>query len=366
MNAVSIRHDITMHIVISFLIVLTYTSATASQMMTLPAPSGKPDAEVMWIYSSLDEPIALPIIEGFQKKNPDITVIYEDLLTGEIYDRVVKETNEGNRTADFTLSSAMDLQVKLTNDGYAQRVDMPQSDTWPKWANWRNTAYALTFEPAVFVYHKPSFKDHLPPSTRAEFVDYLEDNPNSVYGRIGTYDIERSGVGFLFMSRDHEQFGDIWSVIKTMGASGVKVYSTSAAILERIVDGRFILGYNILGSYAADWASRNPDVGIILPKDYTVVMSRIGLVPEAASRPDLGKKYLEYLMSKEGQTILAKQLQIPAVNPDVTSDNTSHIMHEIHGTQLRPVPVSPGLMVYLDQVKRARLIERWNKALRNQ
>jgi iron(III) transport system substrate-binding protein len=28
--------------------------------------------------------------------------------------------------------------------------------------------------------------------------------------------------------------------------------------------------------------------------------------------------------------------------------------------------VSPGLMVYLDQVKRARLIERWNQALRLQ
>ena len=30
--------------------------------------------------------------------------------------------------------------------------------------------------------------------------------------------IERSGVGFLFMSRDQEQFGDIWNVIKAMGA----------------------------------------------------------------------------------------------------------------------------------------------------
>ncbi|MGO7594272.1 hypothetical protein AB9E13_34855, partial [Rhizobium leguminosarum] len=71
---------------------------------------------------------------------------------------------------------------------------------------------------------------------------------------IGTYDIERSGVGFLFMARDQEQFGDIWSVIGEMGAAGVKLYSTSSAILERVAEGRFVLGYNILGSYAADWA----------------------------------------------------------------------------------------------------------------
>ena len=258
----------------------------------------------------------------------------------------------------------MDLQVKLSNDGYAQRSDLPMSGRWPAWANWRNTAYALTFEPAVFVYHKPSFRHEQPPATRAEFVDYLKRKGNAVFGRIGTYDIERSGVGFLFMSRDQEQFGDIWTVIRTMGSAGVKLYSTSQAILERISDGRFVLGYNILGSYAADWASRHPDVGIVLPRDYTVVMSRIGLVPAAARAPDLGRKYLEYFMSTEGQAVMARELQIAAVNPDVSGENTANTMQANLGAQLRPVPVSPGLMVYLDQVKRTRLIERWNDALR--
>lgn len=347
------------------LLVCLPLSASAEPIF-FPANNGDQHAPILKIYSSLDEPIAEPIIEGFQKRHPDIAVSYEDMLTGEIYDRIVRETDAGDNTADFALSSAMDLQVKLSNDGYAQRVNLSMSESWPQWANWRNTAYALTFEPAVFVYHKPSFVDQPPPSSRAELVDFLQKNPEKVHGRIGTYDIERSGVGFLFLARDQEQFGDIWTVIQAMGAAAVKVYSTSAAILERVTDGRFLLGYNILGSYAADWASRNKDVGIILPKDYTVVMSRIGLVPERAARPDFGKLYLEYLMSKEGQTIMAKQLQIPAVSPEVSNGEQLSIMSEISGAQLRPVPVSLGLMVYLDQVKRARLIDRWNEALRRQ
>ncbi|MDX0513485.1 extracellular solute-binding protein [Sinorhizobium medicae] len=331
-----------------------------------PAPSGDPAASVLTVYSSLDEPLARPMIKGFQRANPDVAVRYDDMLTGEIYDRIVRETDAGEKTADFAFSSAMDLQVKLSNDGYAQRSDLPMSGRWPAWANWRNTAYALTFEPAVFVYHKPSFRNERPPATRAEFVDYLKRKGNAVFGRIGTYDIERSGVGFLFMSRDQEQFGDIWTVIRTMGAAGVKLYSTSQAILERISDGRFVLGYNILDSYAADWASRHPDVGIVLPKDYTVVMSRIGLVPQAAAEPELGRRYLQFFMSKEGQTIMARELQIPAVSPEVAGENTANTMREMLGGQLKPVPVSPGLMVYLDQVKRARLIARWNEMLRLQ
>lgn len=355
-----------MRILPAFLLAITLCHPAFAAETFYPAPDGHGDAPVLVVYSSLDEPLARPMIKGFQAANPDVAVRYEEMLTGEVYDRVVKETDAGQKTADFAFSSAMDLQVKLSNDGYAQRSDLPMSDRWPKWANWRNTAYALTFEPAVFVYHKPSFKDEKPPASRAEFVDYLNRHGNEIYGRIGTYDIERSGVGFLFMARDQEQFGDIWTVIKAMGAAGVKLYSTSSAILERIADGRFVFGYNILGSYAADWAAKHPEVGIVLPKDYTVVMSRIGLVPQAAASPELGRRYLSFFMSKEGQTIMARELQIAAVSPDVAGENTATSMSEVLGAQLKPVPVSPGLMVYLDQVKRARLIARWNEVLRAQ
>ncbi|HTV70018.1 MAG TPA: ABC transporter substrate-binding protein [Rhizobiaceae bacterium] len=348
------------------LLVLGFPATAMAEETYFPATNGDASARELLVYSSLDAPLAKPMIAGFQKANPEIAVRYEELLTVDIYDRVVRETDAGAGTADVTFSSAMDLQVKLANDGYAQQSDLPLSDRWPRWANWRNTAYALTFEPAVFVYHKPSFANAEPPATRRQLVDYLATEGDRAFGRIATYDIERSGVGFMFMSRDQEQFDDIWSVIRAMGASGVKLYSTSSAILERIADGRFVLGYNILGSYAADWAARNPDVGIVLPRDYTVVMSRIGLVPAAAKSPDLGRRFLAFFMSAEGQAMMAGELQIAAVNPDISGDNTATSMQAVLGAQLRPVPVSPGLLVYLDQVKRARLIERWNDALRGQ
>jgi iron(III) transport system substrate-binding protein len=167
----------------------------------------------------------------------------------------------------------------------------------------------------------------------------------------------------MFFARDQEQFGDIWRLVGAMGAAGVKLYSTTSAIVERIADGRFVFGYNILGSYAAEAAARNPDLGIILPRDYTIVTSRIGLVPRAATRPELGRLFLEFFMSAEGQSIMARQLQIASLNPEVSGENTANAMQEALGDQLRPVPVSPGLMVYLDQVKRARTIERWNLTL---
>jgi iron(III) transport system substrate-binding protein len=335
-----------------------------AQVTEYPAASGAVDAPRVVVYSSLDAPLAAPMIEAFRLANPDVAVSYEDMQTADIYDRVVRETDAAQTTADFAFSSSMDLQIKLANDGYAQPSEVELSALWPRWANWRNTAYALTYEPAVFIYHKPSFASQPPPATRGELIAWLETDDDANYGRIGTYDIERSGVGFMFFARDQEQFGDIWRLVSAMGSAGVKLYSTTSAIVERVADGRFLFGYNILGSYAAEAAARNPDLGIILPRDYTIVTSRIGLVPRAAANPELGRRFLEFFMSAAGQSIMARQLQIASLNPAVSGENTANAMQEALGDQLRPVPVSPGLMVYLDQVKRARTIERWNETLR--
>jgi len=328
-----------------------------------PAPEGG-DGEILNIYSSLDEDVSKPLILEFQKQHRQISINYEDLQSLEIYEKVIRETDKGGPTADLVLSSAMDLQVKLVNDGYAQQVSNSYTTTWPEWASWQNAAYGLTFEPSVVVYHKPSFANIPVPSNRAELLTLLKTHEEMLYGKIATYDIERSGLGFLFLARDNEHNRDIWDLVSAFGASGVKLYSNSSAILERVADGRFVLGYNILGSYAESWVRKNPDLGVILLKDYTVVMSRIALVPQAAANSRLGQLFLSFLMSRDGQAIMAEQLGLPALSPFVDGENTAKAMRARLGGQLRPISIGPGLIVYLDQVKRARFIEKWNLKLR--
>lgn len=342
------------------LILSVIAGAAAADTLRFPAPSGAQDRPLR-LYMSLDEDLARPLIQGFQALNPDIAVEYQDLLTGQIFARITEETDAGGTTADLAFSSAMDLQIKLANDGYAQAVATPSSADWPRWANWRDTAYAITFEPAVLVYHKPSFRDRRPPATRFELLDWLDHGGATVQGRIGTYDIALSGVGYLFLARDQEHFFDIWNLGQAMGRAGVQQFATSREILERVADGRLAVGYNILGSYAADWARQEPDVGLLLPRDFTVVVSRVALVPRAAARPDLGAAFLAFLMSREGQTILAEELRLPAVSLEVSSGADG--MPPALGAQLRPVAISPGLLAYLDQSRRARLIARWQQAL---
>ncbi|WP_350333629.1 ABC transporter substrate-binding protein [Coralliovum pocilloporae] len=327
------------------------------------AQAGNTGERRLNIYSSLDLEAAEPLIRDFQTRNRGISVHYHELQSLEIYERVLEESDEGSVTADIVISSAMDLQMKLANDGYAQKLKLANGGQWPKWANWRDTAIALTYEPSVLIYHKPSLSEADIPRTRAALTGLLERRSDALYGRVATYDIERAGVGFLFLARDAEHNRDLWGLVKAMGQAGVKLYSSSSAILERVADGRFAIGYNILGSYAAAWAQNNPTLGIVFPTDYTIVMSRIALVPNAASNPALGRLFMDYLMSFEGQSVMARQAKIPSLHPLVTGPNTAATLKQESGFQLRPISVSPGLLVYLDQVKRARFINKWNKTL---
>ncbi|RJL02330.1 ABC transporter substrate-binding protein [Paracoccus siganidrum] len=353
-----------LHLPAIALALLSLVGAARAELAEFPAPSGRAEGELR-IYSSLDIPLARPLIEAHQARNPDLAVRYETLLTQELHDRIVAESEAGGGTADFAFSSAMDLQVKLANDGFARPVLTPDSEDWPGWANWRDTAYALTFEPAVFAYHRPSFAGQPPPSTRADLMRWMAEHPDRARGRIGTYDVARSGVGYLFLARDQELYPGIWSVVAAMGRARVQQYPTSAEILERIAEGELVLGYNLLGSYAAEYARRHPDrVGLILPRDFTVVVSRVGLVPEAARSPGAGADFLAFLMSPEGQTLLSRTLRLSAVSLEVAGrDSPAGGMQDLAGLRLKPVPVSPGLLAYLDRATRDRLLARWNEAL---
>ena len=341
-------------------------STIETEAKRFPAKVPESEETLLTIYSSLDTNLSMPLIEAFQTINPDVAVDYVELQTQDVYERVTIESDKSGATADLTISSAMDLQVKLANDGYARPVVLPDMELWPSWASWRNTAFALTFEPAVIVYHKPTFADTAPPHSRAELTTFLRNQSDDYYGRIATYDIERAGLGYMFLAMDEKNDRNIWDLVSAMGSAGVKLYSNSSAILQRVAQGQFALGYNILGSYAASWVETHPELGIILPSDYTLVMSRIALVPRAAREPELGARFLSFLMSREGQSIMATEVRLPVLHPMVRGENTIHHMSNEHGPRLRPISVRPSLMVYLDQVKRAKIFEKWNKALKSQ
>tara|TARA_R100001126_G_C4883104_1_gene180506 strand:- start:647 stop:1801 length:1155 start_codon:yes stop_codon:yes gene_type:complete len=319
------------------------------------------------IYGSADIGAFVPVIEAFQQDNPFIGVEYHQLQTLEMYDITQSQRANGEPTADLIISSSMDLQMKLANDGYATSYQSSETDALPHWARWRNEAFAVTQEPAVIAYNREFFRENElePPRTREDFIRLLVNHDELLSEKVTTYDIERSGVGFLFLARDERFFPGIWDFVRILGQAKVKLYSNTSPMLEKIASGQVVLGYNLLGSYAETFTQRNPNLGVILPDDFIVVYSRIAIIPRGARNPDLGGRFLDFMLSIKGQSVLQNEGNFNPVRADVPPSTFSSLIFDRYGERVRSFPVGPGLLVYLDQAKRQRFLRRWQDALLN-
>lgn len=351
------------------LLLLTLPVAQAQIPEGYPADYAKTVAAAkregkMVVWSPTDMAEARYLIADFKALYPGVDVEYHDLGSAEVYNRFLKETeNGGVATADVLWSSAMDLQVKLVNDGHALQYASPERTRLPDWAVWKNEAYGTTLEPVGFAYNKRKLAAVDVPRTHADFIRLLKADPARFRGHVITYDLENSGLGFLFATQDAKASNMLWEVAQALGASQARQVTSTAAMLESVASGESLLAYNLLGSYAYNKVRTDPAIGFVYPQDYVLVGSRIAFIYRRAAHPNAAKLWLDYMLSRRGQTVLANQSGLFALRGDVRSPSTAATLQLDAGSNIRPIAIGPSLMAYLDRTKRQEFLKRWKDAL---
>jgi iron(III) transport system substrate-binding protein len=316
------------------------------------------------IYGVTDNEQTNHLIREFRSLYPAIQVEYSNMSTTELYNRFISEMAAGG-SADVTWSSSMDLQVKLVNDGYAQPHKSAETAKLSDWANWKNEAFGTTYEPIGFVYNKRLMAANEVPQTHAEFAKLLLNQTERFKGKVNTYDPEKSGVGFMLVTQDKQVnaagFADLQ---KALGAVQTKMQASTGTMMERIASGENLIGYNLNIAYANTRAQKDPSIGMVMPKDYTLVLSRVMFISKTAKHPNAAKLWLDFVLSKKGQEIIANKADLYAIRPDVEGEFTASGLKKQLGDALRPVPIGTGLLTYLDQAKRLDFLKQWNATVK--
>lgn len=310
------------------------------------------------IYSATDTAAIQPVIEAFEAKYPGIDVRYHEYETNQLYQAFI---NQRLPEADVLISSAMDLQVKLVNDGYVRPIDVPETDALPDWSHWRSEVFGFTFEPAVIAYNKLAFAGSPVPHSHEALVNMLRREPERYADRIGTYDIRKSGVGYLLATQDIVVSSIAGRIQESLARAPARVYCCSSEILEDLAEGRLLLGYNLLGSYALARARSDARIGVIMPEDYTLVMSRVALVPKTADAPAAAETFIRFLLSLEGQHAIAQNSSLVALHPDAQGPSSITAISNSQRLKFHPIKVAPPLMTYQDRMKREDLIREWTQ-----
>jgi iron(III) transport system substrate-binding protein len=331
--------------------------STASDVVSKADGEGK-----VVVYSTTDSASVQPMLKDFAALHPKIQVEYDDMNSTEVYNRYVSEAAAGSSSADLLWSSAMDLQLKLASDGYAQEYASPEAAKLPQGSVFKNQAYGTTYEPICFVYNKRLLKPDEIPQSHADLVKLLRAKPDRFKGKLTSYDPERSGLGFLLVTQDARVDQGFREAEKAYGSVAVKLYTSTGAMLERISSGEHLLGFNMIGSYGVLKAKKDQAIGIVLPKDYTLIMSRVALIAKDAKHPNAARVFLDYLLSQRGQQALAKA-SVYAIRSDVEGETTQAAVAKALGQAVKPIPVDASLLSYLDQAKRLEFLRQWQQAM---
>ena len=254
---------------------------------------------------------------------------------------------------DMVISSAMDLQMKLANDGFASSLSDQSLAQVPAWARWRDVLVALAQEPVVTVLNRDAFSGAPIPETRTELAAILRENPDRYRGMLGTYDPMKSGAGYLFASQDARYSDTFWRLAEIMGGLRAQLYTTSSSMIEDVATGKIAMAYNVVGSYAMARLAGNTNVQILEFKDFTHILLRSALIPASAENKQDAEILLAYLLSDAGQTAIEGLAQLPRISEQ-------GLMSRPHQ---KPIRMDPGLLVYVDPIKRQRFLAEWSAAV---
>ena len=326
---------------IILILILITSSLSANEWEDKKVFSNGKNTNSLRILSSTDTSFFAPIIKSFLDKYPDVKIEYFVTGTASL-DEIFRKSPE---QYDLIISSAMDLQLKLVNDGYAKKINQIEH---PNWAKWRQSLFAFTIEPAAIVLNKKAFKNIAIPQTRQDLIKELRSRPTFFRNKIGTYDVRKSGLGYLFATQDARTSETFWRLMEVMGGLGTKLYCCSGDMIDDLVSGKIAVAYNVLGSYAEARKKESDEIEIILPADFPTNMMRTALVSNSSSRVKTSEKFVRHLLNTQTEK----------------NNDTAHSLPPLF---LKPgqqtIILEPALMTYLDKLKRKTFIKEWERAI---
>lgn len=308
-----------------------------------------PERSVLKIISTADLDVFDPILRAFQEQFPHVSIDYSVAGTTEL----MKAIYEEEAVFDLAISSAMDLQTKLANDGYARSYSSAATTSLPSWASWRNQVFAFTQEPAVLIVSDQFFTADIIPQNRDALIETLRESPERFAGRIGTYDVRSSGLGYLVATQDSRNSEAFWRLMEVMGRLDAQLYCCSGDMIHDVASGKLALAYNVLGSYAKSQLATTSGFQIVELTDFVNVMLRTALIPVNAQNVEGAEDMVDFLSALNTRQDLVAATGLPAISAASIQENTA----------LRPIRFGPGLLVFLDQMKRQNFLRNWENSL---
>ena len=259
------------------------------------------------IYTSMKESLIGGIVEGFKKKNPGIEVDYQSAGAGKLMAKIAAERQSGKILADIIWTSEVPDFYSMKKEGILEQYKTPLfKEILNPFDDYDGHFTAARLGTLGIAINTDKIKT--PP---AQWSDLFKPE---FKGAFGVADPALSGTAYMSVALLEKQFG--WPFFETLRANGARIGKGSGQVIDDTASGE--LGASLAVDYITyDKIKKGAHIALDYPPELLTAPSPVAIF-KGGQNIDAAKKFVDYLLSKEAQTLIAAEGTL-SVRADVPS-----------------------------------------------
>lgn len=259
----------------------------------------------LYVYTSMKESLIGGLKTAFLKKHPDVKIDFQSAGAGKLMAKIAAEKESGKILADVLWTSEVpDFYQLKKNDLLLPYIPVESKALMNPLPDYDGSFTAARLGTLGIAYNTRLVK---------EAPKSWDDLKSPTFkGAFGIANPALSGTAYMSVSLIAKTFG--WEYIEALRANGAKMGKGSGQVVDDTASG------DLLGSVAVDYITidkikKGATLALAFPKEMLVIPSPVAIFKNSPN-VDAAKKFVDFLMSKEAQTLIAQGGTLP-VRADV-------------------------------------------------
>ncbi len=259
------------------------------------------------IYTSMKESLISGIVAGFKKQNPGVDVDYQSAGAGKLMAKIAAERQSGKILADVIWTSEVPDFYNMKKEGMLEQYTSPAfKDVLNPFPDFDGHFTAARFGTLGIAINTNKIKT--PPT---QWADLHKPEYSNAFGFA---DPALSGTSYMSIALLEKQFG--WEFFEKIKANKGRIGKGSGQVIDDTASGE--LSASLAVDYITnDKINKGAKMALHYPPELLLAPSPVAIMKSSQQKED-AKKFVDYLLSKEAQTLIANEGTI-SVRPDVLS-----------------------------------------------
>jgi iron(III) transport system substrate-binding protein len=250
----------------------------------------------------MKESMIADLVKDFSAKNPDVPIDYQSAGAGKLMAKIATERESGQIMADVIWTSEVPDFFSMKQEGIlmqykptgAENVLNPLENTEDYFIPARLGTLGIAYN-TTFVKEPPK-----------EWSDLFGEQFKDAFAIANP---SQSGTAYVSVAMLEEKFTD--KIFKDLRSNGALVGQGSGQVVDDTASGE------LYASLAVDYitfdkVNSGATIAMAYPPEMLVVPSPIGIFKDT-KKPDAAKKFLDYIITEDAQTIIASNGTLPVL-----------------------------------------------------